>query len=346
MRAIHFVRAFRAALRLRIRGEKTPLAASWPLSHRCNLRCSYCQIWDKLGYELDLEQGKKLIDDLAAAGTIWLSFSGGEPMLRKEVGAFIDYATERGMETSISTNGRQIDSRWHEIRRVGRVKISLDGPEDVHDGVRGAGSHAVAMRAAETCLEHGIPIKFSAVLGNHNLEAIDYLIDVSRQFQTQVMFQPTTLAKLRDFEPNPVCPDIEGYRRVVDDLIARKKKGCRQIANTLDGLRHIRKWPESTAVECWAGLLSLALEPDGTITSCTRGPLEKRQRIARDGSFPKAFAQLHVPDCQQCWDSGMLDLNHALSFRARTALALVARFYRRPRRQIERVHLVKSTAPR
>jgi MoaA/NifB/PqqE/SkfB family radical SAM enzyme len=58
--------------------------------------------------ELSTSQGRDLIDDLAGFGTPVLLFSGGEPLVRKDLPELAEYAVKKGMRAVISTNGTLI----------------------------------------------------------------------------------------------------------------------------------------------------------------------------------------------------------------------------------------------
>ena len=324
MRISHAKAILKAILAWKLTGKRTPLAVSWSLTERCSGQCAYCSLWQRRTPEIDTGRALAIIDELAALGTVWLSFSGGEPTLHDDLGVLLRRATSLGLETSISTNGACVARRIEEIRPAGRVKLSLDGPEEVHDLLRGEGSFGNAMRAAEACREHDVPIEFAAVLTRHNLDAIEFLVGTAARFGTSVAFQPTTLCKLWDTEENPVVPNVDAYRRAIDELMRRKRAGQREISNSLTGLRHLRAWPDPTPSPCYAGVLFCNLEPDGSVVACDRSAASREKAQPFEGSFGEAFERLETPLCMECWCASTLELNLALSFRLRPILSLAA----------------------
>ena len=97
--------------------DKKPVVV-WNMTKRCNLKCVHCyaQAVPVDGADdISTEQAKAMIDDLAAYGAPVMLFSGGEPLVRKDLVELASHATSRGMRAVISTNGtlitRPVNSR-------------------------------------------------------------------------------------------------------------------------------------------------------------------------------------------------------------------------------------------
>jgi len=115
----------------------------WTLSRRCNLHCVHCYSdsanRDYPG-ELTLEEGRRLIDDLAALRVPALLLSGGEPLYHPHIFEWAEYARERGLRLTLSTNGTLIDRPLAErIQHTGfsYVGVSFDGLGKINDQFRG-----------------------------------------------------------------------------------------------------------------------------------------------------------------------------------------------------------------
>ena len=83
--------------------DKKPVVV-WNMTRRCNLKCVHCyaQARDEaFKNEMSTEEGKALIDDLAGLGVPVLLFSGGEPLVRKDLPDLAGYAVEKGMRAVI-----------------------------------------------------------------------------------------------------------------------------------------------------------------------------------------------------------------------------------------------------
>ncbi len=150
--------------RLALRGgrcfSKGPRSVDIELSNRCNLRCRKCWFHGESGIgdryrstEMATEEVLRLIDQLAAYKP-HLYFGGGEPLIRDDLLGVLAHAKSKSLSTSLTTNGTLLDQRA--IERIVSLKIdwlnvSIDGPEEVHDQLRGQGTFRKVM-ASIRCL--------------------------------------------------------------------------------------------------------------------------------------------------------------------------------------------------
>ena len=65
--------------------KKIPIAVTWAITNTCNLQCRYCGRWKTNSDELSTQEAKIIIEQLAHAGCMRISFLGGEPLLRKDI---------------------------------------------------------------------------------------------------------------------------------------------------------------------------------------------------------------------------------------------------------------------
>ena len=80
-----------------------------------------------------------VVDELADAGMMRASFSGGEALLRDDLGTLVRHARERGCVTSLNTNGWLHQRFLEEVAPwLDVLMVSIDGPEPAHDLVGGA----------------------------------------------------------------------------------------------------------------------------------------------------------------------------------------------------------------
>jgi MoaA/NifB/PqqE/SkfB family radical SAM enzyme len=95
--------------------------------------------------ELSTEQIFSIIDELADNGTQRVSISGGEPLLREDIGEIISHIKKKGMGCGLNTNGLLVPDRIEEVRKVDSITISLDGEREAHEANRGRGTFEKVM---------------------------------------------------------------------------------------------------------------------------------------------------------------------------------------------------------
>lgn len=130
----------------------TPVSGHLDLTYRCNLKCVHCYVKgsEKKEKELTTRQWKKIIDEIRGAGCLFLTFSGGEPLVRKDFLEIYDYAKKAGFIVSIFTNGLAFNRKiiGHLIKSPPcAIEITLNGiTEDTYKAItktKGAFSRVV-----------------------------------------------------------------------------------------------------------------------------------------------------------------------------------------------------------
>ena len=164
--------------------DKRPVVV-WNVTRRCNLRCVHCYAHardQRFDNELSTEEGRLLIDDLAAFGVPVLLFSGGEPLIRPDLPELAAYAVQHGMRAVISTNGTLIDGAMaRTLKEIGLsyVGISIDGTEAVNDRFRGVpGAYRKAMEGIRNCREAGIKVGLRFTINRFNAGEIPAIFDL------------------------------------------------------------------------------------------------------------------------------------------------------------------------
>ena len=169
--------------------DKKPVVV-WNMTKRCNLKCVHCYaqaVKTEGTDDINTEQAKVLINDLAAYGAPVMLFSGGEPLVRQDLTELAQHATSKGMRAVISTNGTLITKeKATELKKVGLsyVGISLDGTESTHDHFRGVpGSFRRALQAIENCKAEGLKVGLRFTVNRRNAADVPYLFDLIRDLE-------------------------------------------------------------------------------------------------------------------------------------------------------------------
>ena len=152
------------------------------LTRKCNLRCYFCGQWGRKGFfsggadaDMRLEEWRRVIDRLIeyrkASGTSpEITLWGGEPLVYPEFKAIVEYLRANEFQLKLITNGVLLD-RFAELIKYNfkHVHISIDGPREIHDRIRGQGVFDKV--AASVKLLHGgtAEIIFMTVISPDNV---------------------------------------------------------------------------------------------------------------------------------------------------------------------------------
>lgn len=157
----------------------------WNVTRRCNLSCTHCYSGSGAApgdYELSLDEGKALIEDLAQFGSPVVLFSGGEPLMRTDLIELASWAVRHGLRAAVSTNGTLIDERTAaELKSAGvaYVGISLDGLRETHDAFRGsAGAFDRAVAGVRSCRAAGLKVGLRYTITRANVGDIPGIFEL------------------------------------------------------------------------------------------------------------------------------------------------------------------------
>jgi 12,18-didecarboxysiroheme deacetylase len=164
--------------------DKKPVVV-WNITRKCNLKCVHCYAHAKekaFENELSIQEGFSIIDDLAEFGVPVILFSGGEPLVSKDLPELAAYAVKKGMRAVISTNGTLITKKTAQtLKEIGLsyVGISIDGMEEINDRFRGVkGAFNSAIKGIENCKAAGIKVGLRFTINRFNASEVPGIFDL------------------------------------------------------------------------------------------------------------------------------------------------------------------------
>ena len=304
-----------AGLRLR----RVPLFASLEVTRRCNGLCQYCHSVASATDDLPAATWTAIIDDLAASGTRVVSFTGGEPLLRKDLPRLVDHAVARNIEVKLNTNGMLLPAALPRLRGLSSISLSVDGVREVNDAIRGRGAFDAAVDGMSAARAHGVPFKIFTVLSRDNLDRLPEFLEFISERHALTQFQPIYNLYLRQHvEVNPRQPEPAAMRRAIDLIVSAKRRGY-PVQNSLAGLAYLRRWPGPAPITCGGGRFFVRITATGDMEICgLQGDTTPGGIRAQDGVM-RGMERLGVTGCATCWCAARLELNLALGLDARAA---------------------------
>ncbi len=162
--------------------NERPFIVIWEVTQACDLACVHCRAMAqpyRNPLELSTEEGKRLIDEIAAMQVPVFVLTGGDPLKRPDIFELIEYATGRGVRTSLTPSATPLLTREAiaKLQRCGlaRLAVSLDGSgAEIHDAFRRvAGSYEWTLRAIRWARELGLPVQINTTITRRNLADFD-----------------------------------------------------------------------------------------------------------------------------------------------------------------------------
>src|SRR6516162_7588033 len=297
-------------------GLSSPICLTWELTYACNLACVHClsSSGRRDPRELTTAECQAVIDTLQRMQVFYVNIGGGEPTVRPDFWALVDYAAARQVGVKFSTNGIRLDASA--ARRLAAsdyidVQISLDGATaEVNDAVRGIGSYRTAVRAMANLAAAGFRgFKVSVVVTRHNVSQLDAFKKIADDHGAQLR-----LTRLRpsgrgaDVWPD-LHPTAAQQRELYDWLAAHG-----QQVLTGDSFFHLSPYgnPLPGLNMCGAGRVVCLIDPVGDVYACPFAIHENflAGNVRRPGGFESVwrssplFASLRAPQsggtCRSC----------------------------------------------
>ncbi len=152
--------------------KEAPESIIWIITAKCNLNCLHCYTKRFLSKsELSTDVVLKLLKEAADAGVEYIQFTGGEPLLLKDIFKVINTALDYGIEVSLFTNSTLVNEELaKKISRSGiTVFTSIDGPnKEIHERIRGLNTWERVVRGIKYLVNEGIDLHINVSISKHN----------------------------------------------------------------------------------------------------------------------------------------------------------------------------------
>ena len=308
-------------------GSARPFSASFAVTNRCNLRCSYCNTPFLDPRDLPLDRVELLLRRLHALGVRRLGLLGGEPLVRRDIGEIVELSRRLGFYVSINSNLNLYARRPEVFDEVDLVFTSLDGDEDAHRASRGDKAWDGVLDAMADLLRRGKPLIAIAVVNEHNTGEADALLRRAEAMGFRVHFQPQ--CSDTDIVRGGIAEDVSDgrLRAFFAELLAQKRAG-RPVASSDAYLAAQARWSsfrvsafhDPAGARCAAGRGFLYVDPQGRGYPCayTKGKTAPVDLLATD--WREGFSG-ETP-CNTCNVGPMLEFN--LLFRRPLSATLAA----------------------
>lgn len=259
------------------------------VTSRCNLRCDHCYQNEMDGAEMNLDQIIRSVDEVSDTLDIWgdsygidfdrsSNVTGGEPFLRDDLPDILKHIKNRHFDIYLLTNGTQVDSRRaDELMDIGiaGIQVSIEGPEEVHDSIRGSGSYTQAMKGANELLSAGHSVALNMTLSAINAGHFTRMAEIASEMG------------IHRFGFSRIVPYGSGEKLSRNMLTTREVQDLYEEISDLEfeNMRIVTGDPVASCVlfpeaagatgpvplgGCAAGLSGITLLPDGTILPCRR----------------------------------------------------------------------------
>lgn len=291
------------------RGKKIPLQITHSCTWKCNFRCIHCQAQnDSRKTDASTESVLRMINQISKAGAVKIGFTGGEPLVRKDIGEIVDCCENNGLLSSMVSNGLLVPRHVDTLKKLDLLFLSMDGDQVAHSRVRGEGSWDVLLKAMQVARENNIPFAALTTLASFNSHCIK---EMSRAIVEQKVHWMVGLVQVQFNKKEEQFVTKEQIAVAVADL--RKNRYMRTSRRYLNFIRR-----DKPPRFCFAGIGYAIVSPDLKLYPCFPAQFDEAyEGISLEfRSFEEAFAELPLyrRTCDTCRLACHIEANYLYLF--------------------------------
>ncbi|MCX6153720.1 MAG: radical SAM protein [Candidatus Kapabacteria bacterium] len=261
----------------------------WEITTACNERCLHCHAngGKPQKDELNTAEGFRLIEDIAKCEEFrMLVYTGGEPLVRKDLFDLLAYSQKIGFKNVIATNAIDIDDAMaKELKKLGvyGLAISLDHIDpEVHNHIRQRkDAFELALRGIEACRKNGIILQINITAMEYNINKIQEILQFADKADAAIVlnYQLVSVGRAANIEEKVIS--IEKNRSLMNNLLKWQK----DITPIIEPVASPQYWPNMLIKKgkfqdyhikiaknffhgCTAGIGLAYIKPNGDIWPC------------------------------------------------------------------------------
>ena len=277
-----------------------PFSLLCELTYRCPLQCPYCS--NPLDFarhttELTTDEWKRVLTEAAALGVVQSHFSGGEPLLRKDVATIIEHAHELGLYTNLSTGGTLLnDALAEQLRAAGldSLQVSIQDSDAANSDRLAGGppSFEKKVHAARLAKQAGFPLTLNFVLHRQNIGHLAAIIALAEELGAERLELANTQfngwALKNRAALLPTRAQVEAGSEIVR-AAQKRLKGHMEILHVLPD--YFEQFPKP-CLHGW-GRVFMTVAADGLVLPCQTAREIRGMKFdnVRDGSLERIWFQ-------------------------------------------------------
>ena len=291
--------------------RQVPLSVHFDLTYRCNERCIHCYVDHDDRGEMDTAEVRRVLEELSQAGTLFLTFSGGEIFLREDFFELAGYSRRLHFDISLKTNGILIDAEGaRRLKQLGvrRVQVSIYSADPaMHDAVtKVRGSFERSVAAVRLLKQEGLRVIVACPLMRQNVGGYRAVLALAEELGVHCLLDASITPKI-DGGLGPLefrSPAADLLPVLADPVLNPRVKRSPTAMDSEtpdDALRDI---------PCSAGHYSCYISPYGDVYPCVQMPLAagnlRRQSFSEIWCGSEKMRQVRslressVPGCCAC----------------------------------------------
>jgi radical SAM protein with 4Fe4S-binding SPASM domain len=302
----------------RVTAERVPVSGMIELTRRCNLKCVHCYLGegdDRFGHgEMSTAQVCDVIDQITAAGCLYLSITGGDPMMRKDFPEVYRHAREAGLLVTVMCDGVLVTEKVVELFKElppSAVEISLYGATaGTYETItRLPGSFPRCVRGIRRLVEAGVKVRIKTVLMTLNAHEAEEMRALAADFGLPLRMDAAIFPCLHTADKRPL--DLRVPPQQVVQIELADAKAVRSWIEYLD--RPAPEVPRDRLYVCGAGVTGFYIDPFGYIYPCMMTTRYRYNLLETDFAtlWAERLGELHERQPRAGYECAGCDLQRA-----------------------------------
>lgn len=258
-------------------GFSKPLRIQWRITKNCNLKCKHCYLNDKNNPEKELsaEDLKKIARKIVDEEIFEVLVTGGEPTIKGGFSEIMNILLPSCFVT-VFTNAawpvfpENMEKLLKSYSKKIKICVSIDGPERIHNFIRGKGKHSLTMANIKKLKRLGAEVVVNTVLTRELIENLESYLDSMEKEGIEIL-QFSKFYPLGEGEKNSsLMPTPEEFKKAMKVLIdyTNKKKMKLIFDNSFNFLITGKNKLKQVSRKCSGGISKLVIETGGDCFPC------------------------------------------------------------------------------
>ena len=302
-----FFDAARSLLNSRLFLHK-PFFLAHAITYACNSKCKTCTYWqmsNRKSEDMSTKAIFRLLDNAYDFGMRGYYLFGGEPTIRSDIGAIVDYAKAKGFLTTMNTNGSLLISKAESLRNIDFLFVSVDYFNEYHDFIRGRpGSFREIIRGIQKIRKvTNVKVVLVTTISSMNFDAVEPMAKMAADLGVGISYNSVEPTVQLSFEDGRTLTPVEEFgltkmqlQEFYKLLLKLKKEGYPLMETELV-LKHFverRRW------KCDFSKMFVYVSANNKIFSCTYDHTYDLSRGSFSEYFSSKLYQEHVKKAETC----------------------------------------------
>lgn len=240
------------------------------INKACNLKCKHCySFFESDNTAINIDDFSVLCEQLSFLGVNMITITGGEPMLLgKNIKEYIKISKRFFKIINMTTNGTLLtENNVKYINRINNVQVSIDGPEKIHDYIRGKGNFYKAVNSVKILKLNEIPCSIMMTVNDYNFLFLEDVYKISKKLDVSMGFERiTSIGRGK----NSLFLSKSNFKKLIKYSCKLGIESTDPLCSLYDVKKRNYLLRNKIRAGCMAGNMAIVIDADMNLLPCAR----------------------------------------------------------------------------